>query len=125
MKYKEFYVYTKGLDDAFLGCDLGDAAPVNVVLYPHKDSLQYLTHVIEYQVYEKLQKQILERDNFIEVRGKHVIELADKINKLQKQNEKLKDIATRVSKQGCNPVNQYDCLACDATKILKEIEQED
>ena len=43
--------------------------------------------------------------------------------KLQKQNEKLKDIAKRVSKQGCNPLNQYDCLACDATKILKELEQ--
>ena len=51
--------------------------------------------------------------------------LQGEVEKLQKQNEKLKDIVTRVSKQGCNPVNQYDCLACDATKILKEIEQED
>ena len=50
--------------------------------------------------------------------------LQSEIEKLQKQNEKLRDIATRVSKQGCNPVNQYDCLACDATKILKEIEEE-
>lgn len=85
MKYKEFLI------DKLT--NLSKEIENNILV---SDPRRQLFHVIEYQAYEKLQKE----------------------------NERLKDIATRASRQGCNPVNQYDCLACDAKKILKEIEGE-
>ena len=104
MRYKKFWVVDNGEEPCLAFNEKEEALTIRT--YPDK------YHVIEYQA-------LLDE---AEAHKNTAAVLQSEIEKLQKQNKKLKDIATRVSKQGCNPVNQYDCLACDATKILKEIE---
>lgn len=113
MKYKEFWIRT----EKFWTPEL------MVLEYKPNTITDDTVHVIEYKAYSDVVKA---HDEMVSINKslQDVCKLAEKeIEKLQKQNEKLKDIATRVSKQGCNPLNQYDCLACDAKKLLTEIEK--
>lgn len=45
--------------------------------------------------------------------------------KLQKQNEMLKAIVIRTVKIPCDPVDNLNCLACDAKQTLEELESDE
>ena len=45
---KEFWMDTDLLEKALDNCDLGDGYMAKVRQYPHKDHIQYYTHVIEH-----------------------------------------------------------------------------